>query len=69
MLLISTGPGGFCCRLATSYWNKSEWIVPELSLEFCAIRLDDVHMSLLSTEVNSAPVIHRRITNTSFVIV
>ena len=40
ILPINTGLSGRCCHLATSYGNRSEGLVPELSLEFCASGLD-----------------------------
>ena len=46
---------GRCCRLGSSYRNRPEGLVPELSLIFCAIGLSDVQLSRLSTEVISAP--------------
>ncbi len=36
ILLISAGPGGRCCRLVLNDGNRSEGLVLELSLEFCA---------------------------------
>ncbi|QNI88598.1 hypothetical protein SynROS8604_01967 [Synechococcus sp. ROS8604] len=40
ILLISAGPGGRCCHLVLHYGNRSEGLglIPELSLEFGAIR-------------------------------
>ena len=42
---ISAGRGGRCCRLAISSGNRSEGLVPELSLGFCATGLDGVPVS------------------------
>ena len=36
---------GRCCRLAISSGNRSEGLVPELSLGFCATGLDGVPVS------------------------
>ena len=41
---ISVGHGGRCCHLALSYWNRSEGLVPEFSLEFCATGADVVQL-------------------------
>ena len=35
-LLLSVGHGGRCCHLAACCGKRSEALVPELSLEFCA---------------------------------
>ncbi len=53
ILLISAGPGGRCCRLVPNYGNKSEGLVPELSLGFCATGINGVRLSFQSTEVIS----------------
>ena len=53
---------GRFCRLAISCRKRSEGLFPDLSLIFCAIGLNDVQLSLLSTEVISAP----RITKACF---
>jgi len=54
-LRISAGVSGHCCHLGSSYRNRTKGLVPELSLIFCAIGLNDVQLSRLSTEVISAP--------------
>ena len=53
ILLINAGPGGRCCHLAISCRNRSEGLVPELSLIFCATGFDVVQLSFQSTEVIS----------------
>ncbi len=53
ILLISAGPGGRCCRLVPNYGNRSEGLIPELSLIFCATGFDVVQLSFQSTEVIS----------------
>ena len=45
--LISAGPGGRCCRLVNSFWNRSEGLVPELSLIFCATGQECVQLHRL----------------------
>ena len=49
------GVSGSCCHLVSSCRNRSEVLVPDLSLSFCAIGLNDVQLSLLSNEVISVP--------------
>ena len=53
-LRIGDGVFGHCCHLGSSYRNRTKGLVPELSLIFCAIGLNDVQLSLLSAEVISA---------------
>ena len=49
----NAGPGGRCCHLAISCRNRSEGLVPELSLIFCATGFEVVQLSFQSTEVIS----------------
>ena len=62
MLPISAGISGRCCHLAIGRGKRSEGLVPELSLVFCATGLNDVQLSPLSAQVISAP----RITKSCF---
>ena len=43
--MINAGHGGRCCHLASSFLNKFEALVPELSLVFCATGQELVQLS------------------------
>ena len=40
---------GRCCHLTPSCWNRSEGLVPELSLVFCASGTDGVQLWVRAT--------------------
>ena len=44
-MLTSTGVSGRCCQLAFSCGNRSEGLVAELSLEFCATEFVGVQLT------------------------
>ena len=41
---ISAGVCGRCCQLAPHCWYRSEGLLPDLSLGFCAIEIDPVQL-------------------------